>query len=287
MKLSYIDEGRVLLIAGGGKIYSDVAARFSRSTKNLDDIIGAPHSKELLKKIVDSGHESALEFDTFIFGIEGYSRVTEIQLIRKRMASYLIKSAGADRNGKDEFSVVVPRDEGLDLAKGRIEVAPSQILVTERNKSWFLSDILCNRWKYKVQVFLGNIDILNLLESFYDDATKKHGVSPEMARYYKPQATEFKAIVAMNAHALRDWFGKRLCNRAQPEIRNLASKMYDHCMRCAPELFEGCGPDCIKYGCCSEVEQCKEKKGKVPTREQLKELAKTYYKGEEKANVKK
>lgn len=106
MKLSYIDEGRVLLIAGGGKIYSDVAARFSRSTKNLDDIIGAPHSKELLKKIVDSGHESALEFDTFIFGIEGYSRVTEIQLIRKRMASYLIKSAGADRNGKDEFSVV-------------------------------------------------------------------------------------------------------------------------------------------------------------------------------------
>jgi len=168
--------------------------------------------------------------------------------------------------------------------KGRIEVAPSQILVTERNTSWFLSDILSNKWKYKVQVTLSNRDILNLVESFYNDATKNHGVSPEMARYYKPQATEFKAIVAMNAHALRDWFGKRLCNRAQPEIRNLASKMYAHCMSCAPELFEDCGPYCIKYGFCTEVEQCKEKKGKVPTREQLKELAKTYYKGGDKSD---
>ena len=33
-----------------------------------------------------------MEFDFFLFGVEGYSRVTEVQLVRKRLASYLIKS---------------------------------------------------------------------------------------------------------------------------------------------------------------------------------------------------
>ena len=92
----YTGNGKVLLLAGGGKIFTDIAARFVRSERSLDDIVASPYSRQIVENILSSGHRAALEFDFFLFGVEGYSRVTEVQLVRKRMASYLIKSGRAE-----------------------------------------------------------------------------------------------------------------------------------------------------------------------------------------------
>jgi len=51
MNLSHVGDGRVVLIAGGGKIYTDVAARFTRSEKSLDEIISTPYYQKLNKTI--------------------------------------------------------------------------------------------------------------------------------------------------------------------------------------------------------------------------------------------
>src|SRR5574344_45464 len=104
----FTGNGKVVLLAGGGKIYTDIAARFVRSERDLEDIVASPYSKKIVENILSSGHRAALEFDFFIFGLEGYSRVTETQLVRKRLASYLIKSGRAELNGKRWFSVVYP-----------------------------------------------------------------------------------------------------------------------------------------------------------------------------------
>ena len=244
MKISTVGEGKVVLLAGGGRVYADTAARFCRSEKSLDELAGAPHDVELVRRIVQSGHEAALEFDWFIFGVEGYSRVCETQLVRKRMASYLIKSGRPDKHGRREFSMVLPES----LAGKRFSVdfgGPYPI--------WYSAG-----------------GILNLLRQWYD-AGVEAGIPEEDLRYLKPQATEFKGVIGMNAHALRDWFKIRLCNRAQTEIRDMARKMFKLCKEAAPELFVGAGPSCEVLGYCPEAEQCRQRKGRVPTKAQAME----------------
>ena len=246
MKISKVGEGKVVLLAGGGKVFADVAARFCRSEKSLDELAGAPHDVELVRRIVQSGHEAALEFDFFIFGVEGYSRVCETQLVRKRMASYLIKSGRVDKHGKREFSAVLPKS--LQGKAFEVRTVGQRFLLTSHQ-------------------------VCDILRQWYEQGVRA-SLPEEDLRYLKPQATEFKGVIGMNAHALRDWFRIRLCNRAQAEIRDLARKMFKLCKEAAPELFVGAGPSCEVLGYCPELEQCKEMDGKVPTKEGAKILLK-------------
>lgn len=227
MKLyeKFVGDGKVVLIAGGGKIYTDIAARFVRSERALEDIVASPYSKEIVKGILSAGHFSALEFDYFLFGVEGFSRVVETQLVRKRMASYLIKSGRVELKEKRKFSVVYPK-----------EVAEYKARVTLPNGSF---------------VNLSGRELAELTMQWYN-AGLKDGVPEEDLRYMKPQATEFKAIIGMNAHALLDWFAIRCCRNAQFEIRNLAWKMLKLCRESAPDLFANAGPNCTRLGYCPE-----------------------------------
>ncbi|MCR4667297.1 MAG: FAD-dependent thymidylate synthase [Desulfovibrio sp.] len=246
----YTEDGQVVLIAGGGRIYTDIAARFVASERSLDDIIASPYSKNIVRNILESGHRAALEFDYFIFGIAGYSRVTETQLVRKRLASYLIKSGRAELNGKRQFSVVYPKS---------VANFASNITLPDGT-----SHSLSGR------------DLADMIRQWYD-AGLASGLPEEDLRYLKPQATEFKAIVGMNAHALLDWFAIRCCRNAQHEIRDLAWKMLALCKKAAPDLFEEAGPNCVQLGYCPENKrQHKDCQGKVPTKKEalavLKEL---------------
>lgn len=220
MNKSYVGEGKVKLIAGGGRIYTDIAARFVNSEKSLDEIIGSPYNKELVQKIVGSGHKSAVEFDYFLFGVEGYARVTEVQLVRKRIASYMIKTGRADKKGKRSYDVVIPKGiEGVEVNwEGR---------------------------KYNTN------DILALLEAWYNQGVEQ-GYKEENLRYLKPQGTEFKALIGMNAHALSDWFQVRCCMSAADEIRDMAWKMLRICKEVALDLFEDSGPSCRVLGYCPQ-----------------------------------
>ena len=238
----FTGQGQVLLLAGGGKIYTDIAARFVASERDLDDIVTSPYSRTIVQNILKSGHRAALEFDYFLFGVAGYSRVTEVQLVRKRLASYLIKSGRAELGGKRRYSVVYPE-----------KIANFAAPVT-------LPD------GHKVQ--LSGRDIAELSRQWYE-AGIEEGLPEEDLRYLKPQATEFKAIIGMNAHALLDWFAIRLCRNAQHEIRDLASKMCKLCRKAAPDLFAEAGPSCTQLGYCPEnARQNAVCRGKILTKEE-------------------
>ena len=227
MNLKKVGNGTVELICGGGRIYTDVAARFTRSEKSLTDIIASPYNEDLVRSIVEKGHLAATEFDYFLFGVEGYSRVTEVQLVRKRLASYLIKSGRVDKHGKRSFDVVVPES-----------------ILTHRAECTLPGGETIN---------LSAQELLSLTEQWYD-AGVEAGYKEEELRYLKPQATEFKALIGMNAHALLDWFKIRCCKNAQEEIRDLAWKMLRLCKEAAPALFLDAGPSCVQLGYCPENE---------------------------------
>ena len=60
LKEQFTGQGRVVLLAGGGRIYTDIAARFVRSERSLDEIIASPYSKRIVDNILNSGHGAAL-----------------------------------------------------------------------------------------------------------------------------------------------------------------------------------------------------------------------------------
>lgn len=256
-------KGKVVLLGGGGKIYTDLAARFVRTEKPLIELIESPYSPQIVQNIISSGHGAALEFDYFLFGVEGYSRVTETQLVRKRLASYLIKSGRAELGGKRKFSVVIP-ESIKDVSVTRYFEIPGT------KDDFGQSDAIGVNFTY--------LEILELLESWYEKGIEQ-GTPEEDLRYMKPQGTEFKAIIGMNAHALRDWFQIRCCRNAQHEIRDLAMKMLKLSKSAAPDLFEGAGASCVVHGYCPENrlqnEFCK---GKVYTKDEMRDILKNHRK---------
>ena len=279
-----VGNGKVFLIAGGGKTYCDTAAKFCRTEKDVDDIIASPQSKELIKSLINSGHKAALEFDTFIFGVQGYSRVTETQLVRKRHASYMISSGRVDKNGKRKMNVVIPDDITSFSAKQVLN--PEKIIVKFSNPNGIAQVKLNDCFPLMKQQFAQSqnpsiiydydyMDILNLIDTWYTEGVSQN-IPEEDLRYLKPQGTEFKAAILMNATALRDWTLIRMCNRAQGEIRDLCTKMVALAKEAAPELMEGIGPSCKVYGYCPELEQCAQMKGKIPTKDQVMKFINTH-----------
>ncbi len=257
MNVKNVGAGNVVLLSGGGKVFTDIAARFVRSERCLEDIIASPYDKNIVKNILDSGHLAATEFDYFIFGVEGYSRVTEVQLVRKRLASYLIKSGRPDKGGKRSFDVVLP--EGINDFSMPYSI-PTDSVFTEDGKSlsFFIRDDC-------VEVVLNCFNILDIIEKWYN-AGIDYGYREEDLRYLKPQATEFKAIIGMNAHSLVDWFKIRCCRNAQTEIRDLANKMLKLCKNVKPDLFAHAGANCVTLGYCPENNFQNEKcRGKILT----------------------
>lgn len=220
--VDFVGNGKVSLIASPERYYTDVAAKITRSEKGIMKLLAEPENIDLVKKIVESGHNAATEFDFYIFAVSGYSRVCEAQLVRKRLASYMIKSGRVDKNGKRSFDIVIPES----ISDVKIEIG---------NNSY------------------NTEDIIELLERWYN-AGIDAGVSEEDLRYMKPQATEFQGLIAMNAHALNDWFKIRCCMNAQAEIRDMALKMLRLCKYDSPALFEHSGASCVSLGYCPENE---------------------------------
>lgn len=248
---TYTGNGKVLLLAGGGKIYTDLAARFVRSERELEEIAASPYSRQIVQNILDSNHRAALEFDYFLFGIDGYSRVTETQLVRKRLASYLIKSGRAELGGKRVFRVAYP---------GAVAEFAAEINLPNGEKAT-----------------LSGRDLAEISRQWYEKGLAA-GLAEEDLRYLKPQATVFKAIVGMNAHALLDWFAIRCCKNAQAEIRDLAWKMLSLCRKAAPDLFANAGPNCRQLGYCPENRmQNNACKGKIPTKGEAMEILRKNY----------
>lgn len=285
MNVMEAGKGKVYLLTGGGKIYSEAVAKFCRSEKSVEEIMASPYVKEILNSLIESGHQAALEFDDYIFGIEGYARVTEVQLVRKRHASYMIKSGTINKGGKRSYDVVIPnsikkvstiadipmKNTYLKFDKGDSEqkLVPISAVAMEyvMNHTQELVNQGYGGTAYSIISAFDTMDLLSILEQWYDNGVAME-VPENDLRYMKPQATEFKAAIKMNASGLYDWFQIRLCNRAQFEIRDLAWKMYWRLMEVHPDIFEKFGPKCKVLGYCPETEQCNEFKGVVPTKEQ-------------------
>ncbi len=196
-----------------------LAAKLCYSDSDITDLESDVSHKDQVKfieKIISIGHHSVLEHVSFTFGVEGVSRALTHQLVRHRIASYSQKSQR-----------YVKHNEGFDY------IIPDTVKKDDK---------LLNSYD----------ELMSKISSFYDELIKAD-IPAEDARYVLPNACETKIIVTMNARELIHFFSIRCCNRAQWEIRQMAEKMLEECLKVAPSIFKNAGPGCL-FGPCPEKE---------------------------------
>jgi len=180
-----------------------------------------------LENIIKMGHLSVIEHASFCFMLEGISRACSHQLVRHRLASYSQKSQRYVN--ENQFEYIIPPAIAADP-----ELAGAYTRFMEQTQEFYAMLL-------------------------------RHDIPQEDARFVLPNAAETKIFVSMNGRELLHFFEKRLCQRAQWEIREAAEQMLALVKEVAPHMFKTAGPGCVNGACpegkltCGKSAQMREK----------------------------
>ena len=243
------------------------AGKLCYSAVGVDEITQKLTEEEIARYVnmlASIGHESPLEHVSFTFAIEGISRACTHQIVRHRIASY---SQQSQRYVKlEQFEYIIPPaiESNPEAKRIFIETMERDQKAYDELVDLLLEDILIDKHAADYgscirEILKENPDavpdrskVLDLYaENFLEDYRKAEKQAIEDARYVFPNACETKIVITMNARSLLHFFNVRCCNRAQWEIREMATEMLKECKKIAPALFKKAGPDCV-YGKCGE-----------------------------------
>ncbi len=189
---------------------------------------------KFLEMLTSLGHQSPIEHVSFTFGIEGVSRSLLAQITRHRIASFSVQSQRYVK--ENNFTFVTPPAIAED------------------------PDAAARYQKTMADIFAAYQALAATLEEKYTaagmdkKAAEKKAI--EDARYVLPNACATKMMMTMNARSLLHFFHLRCCNRAQWEIRALATEMARLVKKEAPTLFRLAGPGCVSGPCTEGAMTC-------------------------------
>ena len=210
----------------------------SSDISTLQDNLTDENIQKFVNMLANMHHESPFEHITFTFGIEGVSRSLTHQLVRHRIASYSQKSQRYV--SEDNFEYIIPK--AIEESEYCLDVFND----TMKTINDAYKDIeSCLEKEFTKQFIEQGMDE----KSAKSKASK---IAAENARAVLPNACETKIVVTMNARSLFNFFAHRCCNRAQDEIRELATEMYKLVYAIAPNIFKYSGPNCVATGKCPE-----------------------------------
>lgn len=209
----------------------DMASRTCTSSE-CPELSTAVNGTRALEHALSARHESVSEHASFTFQVEGVSRVTEIQLVRHRLASYSIQSGRYCDRRPSEFK----------MPQSIWDAMESELM---NGGGWSPNGCL----KDDLEQLRRDLDAV-------DERMKSMGIPAEDRRYIYPQGILTNIVVTANARELRHIAGERMCARAQTEIREVVSEMVRLAREVAPVLFEGVGPKCETMGYCPERKSC-------------------------------
>ena len=230
------------------------AAKLCYSAADIDTLYeGLTEEKvsSFLDHLSAIGHESPIEHASFTFGIEGVSRSLFAQITPHRLSSFSVQSQRYVR--ENAFSFVLPPEiEAVPEAKEEFLKAMEE----DQRHYESLTSILAAKHKR---------ELLAQGEEEKAAVRKAEKKAIEDARFVLPNACCTKMVCTMNARSLMNFFALRCCNRAQWEIRELATQMLREVKAVAPHLFQNAGPGCVRGACpegsmsCGKAAEMREK----------------------------
>lgn len=184
-----------------------------RTCYKSEDKITSESSKQFVKKILASGHETVIEHEKITVRVICDRGVTH-EIVRHRIASYSQESTRYCNYGKDKFgseiTVIDPyfwKSENLEDKK-KYEIWKKQMEATEKA-------------------------YLELIEL---------GASPQEARSVLPNSLKTEIVMTMNLREWRHFFKLRTASNAHPQMREIACPLLDEFKKRIPVIF-----DDIKY----------------------------------------
>ena len=231
------------------------SAKLCYSASGVEEIVESQSEESVqkfLKMLMDIGHQSPIEHVSFTFGIEGVSRTLTHQLVRHRIgASY---SQQSQRYVKlEQFEYILPPE--IEKNPEAREIFEKAMKADQEAYDKIAAALFDNYYREKIESGESEKKARNYAE-------KK---AIEDARYVFPNACETKIVVTMNARCLMNFFHHRCCERAQWEIRALATEMLRLVRGVAPVLFQHAGPSCLAGPCpegkmtCGIISEVREK----------------------------
>lgn len=236
------------------------AAKLCYASSDIDTLYeGLTDEKvnSFLDHLNNIGHQSPIEHVSFTFGIEGVSRSLLAQITRHRIASFSVQSQRYVRESG------TPKKEGFEF------VVPPEIAQIPEAKEEFLRAMEEDARHYEALAAILKEQHKKAFMAAGDDEAaalkKAEKKAIEDARFVLPNACATKMICTMNARSLMNFFSLRCCNRAQWEIRELATQMLKLVKEVAPHLFQSAGPGCVRGACpegsmsCGRAQEMREK----------------------------
>jgi thymidylate synthase (FAD) len=210
------------VVAAAAKLcYSNTGVQELRKRIEEED------ANKFVAGLLEMGHLSPVEHASFTFGVEGISRACSHQLVRHRLASYSQQS-----------------QRYVSKAKGFDYVIPPAIDDHKQLREYFVDYMNAAHAAY-----------IHILEKLSERGIKGE-LANQDARFVLPNAAETKLVVTMNSRELLHFFRQRCCNRAQWEIRNMATEMLKLVQRIAPTIFAKAGPGCLSGACPEGTHSC-------------------------------
>lgn len=215
----------------------------------------------LVKKVLDSGHQSIAEHVYFTFAIEGISRACSHQLVRHRAGIVFSQQSQRYVEIKENYQVV--GDDG-----------------TVTNESNYLdrTDLIDILDRYFIWEHSNYAQFHSLLQALYCYLyqVQEMNIKPEDARQVLPNATKTNITMSLNYRELIHICNLRLCTRAQLEIRKLFQAIKAEVEGAEPRLAEYLRPNCEALGVCTEHQYC----GRKPTLSEVLSTNKLLYEDE-------
>ena len=245
LPLDIINSGLVVATAAAKQCYNSGDFNYSDFVlpiieKNLSPNGKADTYDESVYKLAwkiatTSGHTSILAHASATFLISGVSRALSHQLVRHRIASYTQQSQRyVDLS---EASYVVPK-----TIKDTEDISVYSLYKSGIENSFYIYSELVKK----------------LVQAGYTEQQAR-----EDARDVLPNACTTQLVMTMNYRELGDFLGKRLCTRAQWEIRELAQKIFGimEASKNDSIIFNRKtgvykGPKCLNKGYCDEAKSC-------------------------------
>lgn len=245
--LSYTQEPELMIAAAGKLCYS---------ASTIEDLLEkqTPESVEKFVNMLTSmGHESPLEHVSFNFGVEGISRIVEIQLVRHRIASYSIQSGRYVKRENPEF--IKPEKIKNNFVASKIFDDIAEASSKAYNELFLV--LMLEQMGYSAD----GINILNSDERadkvyrFFEEDKKLYKqyekIAIEDARYAHLQSIGVKVVCTFNLRSLINFTRHRECRRAQNEIQELTKAMIKIIRDKFPLLGNILGAPC-RFGVCPE-----------------------------------
>lgn len=194
----------------------------ARTCYKSEEHIREGSAERLIKKLINSKHESVLEHASISVRII-CSRACSHQLVRHRIAAYSQESQRYCNYGKKGFQVICPPSIGLIPGEYRIcsdyqwcRITPVEI--PSKAQEW-----------------------LDVREAEYREYLREleEGIPPEDARYNLPNACKTEIATTYNLRMWRHIFKERALNKhAQWEIRGIFSSILNVFVKRYPAIFE-------------------------------------------------